>query len=76
MELSKDRRVLVRLGFTDMWKQIDRLAVIVPEIRPDGPFDGSYFVFCGKTSRVLKVIYWGNTGFFLWQKRLENDQFL
>ena len=75
MEMNKDKRVFVRLGFTDMRKQINGLAAIVQDIRPDGPFDGSYFVFCGKTRRVLKVIYWDSTGFCLWQKRLENDQF-
>lgn len=75
MELSKGKRVFARLGFTDMRKQINGLAAIVQEMRPDGPFDGSYFVFCGKTRRVIKVIYWDRTGFCLWQKRLEDEQF-
>jgi transposase len=75
MELGKDRRVFVRLGFTDMRKQINGLAVIAQESRPEGPFDGSYFVFCGKTKRVVKILYWDATGFCLWQKRLENELF-
>ena len=75
MLMNRKKRIFVRLGFTDMRKQINGLAAIVQEIRPDGPFDGSYFVFCGKTRRVLKVIYWDSTGFCLWQKRLENDTF-
>ena len=75
MELGKEKRIFVRLVFTDMRKQINGLAAIVQQLRPEGPFDGSYFVFCGKTRRVLKILYWDATGFCLWQKRLENELF-
>ena len=75
MVLSRDKRVFVRLGFTDMRKQINGLCALVQELRHDGPFDGSYYVFCGKTRRVLKVVYWDMNGFCLWQKRLERDRF-
>ena len=75
MVIAKDKRIFVRLGFTDMRKQINGLSVIVQELRPEGPFDGSYYVFCGKTRRVIKVLYWDANGFCLWQKRLERDSF-
>jgi len=75
MELRKDARTFVRLGFTDMRKQINRLSSIVQQLQPDGPFDGSYYVFCGKTRRVAKILYWDRTGFCLWQKRLEQEKF-
>ena len=32
-------------------------------------------MFCGKTRRVIKVVYWDSNGFCLWQKRLERDLF-
>lgn len=54
MVLSKDKRVFVRLGFTDMRKQINGLVALIQDIRPEGPFDGSYYVFCGKTRRIIK----------------------
>jgi transposase len=75
MELGESKRLFVRLGFTDMRKQINGLSALVQELRPDGPFDGSYYIFCGKTRRVAKVLYWDKTGFCLWQKRLEQDSF-
>ena len=75
MVIAKDKRIFVRLGFTDMRKQINGLSVIVQELRPEGPFDGSYYVFCGKTRRVIKVLYWDANGFCLWHKRLERDNF-
>ena len=75
MILKKDCRVFVQLGYTDMRKQINGLSALVQEKRPEGPFDGSYYVFCGKTRRVVKILYWDRTGFCLWLKRLEKDSF-
>jgi len=75
MVLKKECRVFVRIGFTDMRKQINGLSTLVQELRQEGPFDGSYYVFCGKTRKVVKIIYWDRTGFCLWLKRLERDIF-
>jgi len=75
MQLNKERRIFARLGFTDMRKQINGLSALVQELRPEGPFDGSYYVFCGKTRRVVKILYWDRTGFCLWNKRLEQNSF-
>ncbi len=75
MIMRKDRRIFVRLGFTDMRKQINGLSAFVQEQRPEGPFDGSYYVFCGKTRKVIKILYWDQTGFCLMQKRLEKETF-
>jgi transposase len=75
MVLRKEKRIFVKLGFTDMRKQINGLSALVQNVRADGPFDGNYFVFCGKTRRVLKILYWDETGFCLWLKRLERETF-
>jgi transposase len=48
MELEKEKRIFIRLGYIDMRKQINGLAALVQQLRPEGPFDGSYYVFCGK----------------------------
>ena len=75
MILKKEARVFVRLGYTDMRKQINGLSTLVQELRPEGPFDGAYYVFCGKTRKVIKILYWDRTGFCLWLKRLEQETF-
>ena len=75
MILEKEKRVFVRMGFTDMRKQINGLSAIIQELKSDGPFDGSYYVFCGKTRKVIKIVYWDKNGFCLWLKRLEQDSF-
>jgi transposase len=39
------------------------------------PFSGSLFVFCNKSRKNLKALYWDRSGFALWQKRLEREHF-
>ncbi|TAH55007.1 MAG: transposase [Treponema sp.] len=75
MILRKETKVFVQLGYTDMRKQINGLSAIVQHSRQQGPFDGAYYVFCGKTKKVIKILYWDRTGFCLWLKRLEQDSF-
>jgi len=59
----------------DFRKAINGLSVIVQEQMELSPFDRALFVFCNKRRTQLKVLYWDNTGFALWQKRLEEAKF-
>ncbi len=68
-------KIFIKPGPTDMRKQINGLSVIVEEEFDDGPFSGNLFLFCNKTRRRLKILYWDRNGFCLWLKRLEQDRF-
>ncbi len=59
----------------DFRKAINGLSVIVEEQMSLSPFDRALFVFCNKRRNQLKVLYWDNSGFALWQKRLEKSRF-
>lgn len=59
----------------DFRKAINGLAVIVAEQMSLSPYEPALFVFCNKNRYQLKVLYWDQTGFCLWQKRLEKDKF-
>lgn len=59
----------------DFRKAINGLSLIVSESMALSPFDRALFVFCNKRRTQLKVLYWDETGFALWQKRLEKDTF-
>ena len=59
----------------DFRKSINGLAVIVEQQLSLQATDGSVFVFCNKGRDKLKILYWDDTGFALWYKRLEQDKF-
>jgi len=61
------------MGFIDMREQINGLAQIAEAKKPIELLSRNYFVFLGKTWRVMKMLYWDTTGFCVWIKRLEKE---
>jgi len=59
----------------DFRKSINGLMIIVEQDMSLSPFSQAVFVFCNKARDKLKVLYWDQTGFCLWYKRLEKDKF-
>jgi transposase len=75
MVIDRKRDAYVITGFTDMRKQVNGLARIVQDLDIRGPFTGNYYLFLGKTRRVMKILYWDKCGFCMWLKRLEENHF-
>lgn len=71
----QSRTIYVRPGATDMRKQINSLAVMVQDVLERDPFNGAYFMFCNRRRDMLRILYWEDTGFCLWTKRLEKEKF-
>ena len=67
--------IYVKVGSTDMRKQINGLTIQVQEVMEKDPFSGSLFMFCNRQRKILKMIYWDRNGFWLFLKRLEKDKF-
>ena len=59
----------------DFRKSINGLSLIVEESMGLSPFASALFVFCNRKRDKLKVLYWDNSGFCLWYKRLEQEKF-
>ena len=62
-------------GYTDMRKQINGLTGLLYDITEIDLQQPNIFIFCGKTKKHLKILYWENNGFCLWQKKLGRDRF-
>jgi transposase len=74
VDISKVR-LFIRPGYTDLRKAVNGLATIIAERMGQDPLSGSVFLFCNRERKLLKVIWWDKTGFWLSQKRLEKDKF-
>lgn len=73
-DISKAEHIYIACGYTDMRKSIDGLAAIVQQNFKLNPFSNSLFLFCGRSSTKMKVLYWEGDGFVLLYKRLENGK--
>jgi transposase len=74
--LPRGLKVHLALGYTDMRKGIDGLAMLVQAVLRQDPFSGHLFVFRGRKANLIKIVYWDGTGLCLFTKRLEQGVFL
>ena len=68
-------RIFIRPGHTDMRKAVNGLTAIIEETMGQNPFSGSVYIFCNHDRKLLKAVYWDNSGFWLSQKRLEKEKY-
>jgi transposase len=59
----------------DFRKSINGLSLLVEQGMGMSPFREALFVFGARRRDKVKVLYWDQTGFCLWYKRLEKDRF-
>ena len=68
-------RVFLALGPTDMRKGFDGLAMLVQDLLQQNPFSGHLFVFRGRRSDRVKILYYDQNGMCLFAKRLDQGKF-
>jgi len=68
-------KVHLALGYTDMRKGIDGLAMLVQGVLRQDPFSGHLFAFRGRKANLIKIVFWDGTGLCLFTKRLEQGAF-
>ncbi len=59
----------------DLRKSFDGLAQMVRAFLGADPLSGHLFVFRNKRGDRLKLLYWDETGYAIWYKRLEEGSF-
>ena len=69
-------KVHLAIGYTDMRKGIDGLAMLAQGVLRQDPFSGHLFVFRGRKANLIKIVFWDGTGLCLFTKRLEQGVFL
>lgn len=59
----------------DFRKQTSGLGILVDAEFPGELIQGSWFLFVAQDRKKAKILYWRDTGFALWQFRLEKELF-
>lgn len=75
IQWSRSMAIYLHRDPVDFRKSINGLSVWVTDTMALDVFSSACFVFCNKQRNKLKVLYWDQTGFCLWYKRLERDRF-
>jgi transposase len=68
-------KIFIRPGYTDLRKAVNGLTVIIEQGMSGEPFSGNVYLFCNRERKLLKGIWWERNGFWLSQKRLEQDKY-
>ena len=74
-QLSDMTAIYLHRDVVDFRKSINGLMMVVEAEMKLSPFSGGLFIFCNRARDKLKALYWDETGFCLWYKRLEKDKF-
>jgi transposase len=73
--LSSFTQVYLHRDPVDFRKSINGFGAIVQQEMDLNLFDPALFIFCCHRRKRIKILYWDQTGFALWYKKLEEDRF-
>lgn len=71
MAFSAPLKIYLASCPVDMRKSYQTLGMLVEQDLKGNLWKGQWFVFYNKRRDRLKILYWDENGFCLWQKRLE-----
>ncbi len=69
-------RVWLAVGYTDMRRGMNTLALQAQEAMRLDPHGGDLFVFRGRRGNLLKILWHDGIGMSLYAKRLEHGRFI
>lgn len=75
LSLNTDTKIYLSCGVTDMRKGINGLSVLAQEVISEKISTGAMFVFRGKRSDRIKILWWDGQGFCLFYKCLNRGRF-
>jgi transposase len=69
-------RVWLAVGYTDMRRGMNGLALQVQQALGRDPYAGDLYVFRGKRGSLIKIVWHDGLGMSLYAKRLERGRFI
>lgn len=74
-DIREVRHIYLSNQYVDMRKSIDGLSLIVNNQFDLNVLDHSLFIFTNKARNRIKILYYENSGFWLFLKRMEHGRF-
>jgi transposase len=68
-------RIFIRPVSTDLRKAVNGLSILIEQEMGGEPFSGNVYLFCNRERKLIKGLWWERNGFWLSQKRLEQEKF-
>ena len=73
--VSPKHKIFVAIQPLDFRKGAMAIASVCKQQFQLDPMSGHYFIFHNRRSTDIKILYYDNSGFCLWQKRLSKGRF-
>lgn len=74
LSLPNQLRVFIAVAPVDMRKQFDGLWAVARDHLGEDPKGGAVFAFTNKARNRLKLLYWDETGVWVFAKRIEQGK--
>lgn len=74
-DFNSGTTVYLACGITDCRCSFNRLTAIVKLNFNLDPYSKSMFVFCNRSNKIIKILQWDGSGFWLFTKRLDKGNF-
>jgi len=75
LSLNPNTKIYLSCGVTDMRKGINGLSILASNVISEKIPTGAMFVFRGKRSDRIKILWWDGQGFCLFYKCLDRGKF-
>ena len=75
LRFQPDTKIYICTGYTDMRKGANSLSMLADTILEKQVCSGALFVFRGRSSDKIKILWWDGQGFCLFYKCLDSGKF-
>jgi transposase len=75
IDANNIKKIYLHLDYIDFRKGINGLGVYLTHLLGSSLEGQNIFVFCNRAKNKVKILYWDDTGYAMWQKALEKEYF-
>lgn len=74
-DILTDRRIFIMAGYTKGNYGVNLLSAIALSCDMDAFLSGAAFVFCSHSKKVIRILIWEDSGYYLIERRITSKTF-